>query len=293
MNDQSERGLFELDIRKTETLETNFGGGDDKAVIVDDVLDRIALDLDGGDGVDTLDLGQAGSGARVDLAAGVVDGAWAVNFENVAGTAFQDTIVGSDANHALHGGDGNDWIAGGAGNDRINGGDGNDVLHGGDSKDILRGQDGSDRLFGGAGDDRLEGGGSGFNILDGGDGNDRMFGGNGDGELFGGAGNDRMDGQQGDDLLNGGAGNDVLTGGSGADTFLFAFEDEGVDVITDFEFGVDKLAFATSDPSVTAETLLAGASQVGNDVELALSKKVITIQDAQVTDFSADDFLLA
>ncbi|MFK7836847.1 MAG: calcium-binding protein [Sulfitobacter sp.] len=47
VNDQNERGLFQLDIRNAETLETNFGGGDDTAVIIGTLLDEIILDLDG------------------------------------------------------------------------------------------------------------------------------------------------------------------------------------------------------------------------------------------------------
>jgi Ca2+-binding RTX toxin-like protein len=284
VNGQTERGLFQLDIRETETLETNFGGGVDRAVIVDDVLDRIALDLDGGKGTDTLDLGRAASGIRVDLKAGTLGHSTAVGFENVVGTAFGDRIAGDDGVNVLDGG---------AGNDRIDGGDGNDILRGGDGNDRLRGQDGDDQLFGGDGDDRLEGGGRGFNTLDGGAGNDRLFGGNGDGEMFGGDGDDVIDGQQGDDLIRGGAGNDILTGGEGADTFLFVEGDIGVDVITDFEIAVDRIVFQTTDPAVTTEALLAGATQAGDDVELTTADRVITIQDILIADLTSDAFLIA
>jgi Ca2+-binding RTX toxin-like protein len=105
--------------------------------------------------------------------------------------------------------------------------------------------------------------------------------------------NDIIRGDDQDNVIRGGSGNDRMTGGAGADTFVFAESDVGVDVILDFEFGVDILSFQTSDPSVTTESLLAGATQVGDDVEFALSNKVITIQDALVTDFIADDFMIA
>ena len=55
--------------------------------------------------------------------------------------------------------------------------------------------------------------------------------GNGNETLFGGSGND---------VLIGGIGNDHLTGGTGADTFVFN-RSEGLDVITDFQSGVDKI----------------------------------------------------
>lgn len=200
VNGQTERGLFQLDIRNTEVQETNFGGGDDKAVITGDVLNQIKLDLDGGDGVDTLDFDQASGPVSVNLETGAIEidngagqDASAVNFENVTGTDSNDVIVGNDQ----------------------------------------------------------------------------------------------------DNVIRGGAGNDIMSGGEGADTFVFFEEDIGVDVILDFEVGVDQLAFVTTDPNVTTENLLGNLTQVGDDVELALNNKVITFEDAVVTDFGADDFMIA
>jgi Ca2+-binding RTX toxin-like protein len=200
LNDQTERGLFQLDIRKTETLETNFGGGDDTAVIVDDVLSAIFLDLDGGAGVDTLDLSQAGGPVSVDLADGSVEvdngagqDASAVNFENVTGT---------------------------------------------DSGDIIRGDDQ-------------------------------------------------------DNVIRGGAGDDIMAGGAGADAFVFAEGEVGVDVILDFEIGVDRLVFETTNPDATPENLLAGLSQVGDDVELSVDERSILIENTSAADLGAGDFLMA
>ncbi|MEM1074996.1 MAG: M10 family metallopeptidase C-terminal domain-containing protein, partial [Pseudomonadota bacterium] len=186
--------------RNTEVQETNFGGGEDTAVITGDVLNEIKLDLDGGDGVDTLDLSQASGPVSVNLETGAIkiddragEDASAVNFENVTGTDSSDVIVGNDL----------------------------------------------------------------------------------------------------DNVIRGGAGIDVMSGGGGADTFVFFEADQGVDVILDFEVGVDQLAFVTTDPDVTSENLLANLTQVGDDVELALNNKVITFEDAVVTDFAADDFMIA
>ncbi len=57
------------------------------------------------------------------------------------------------------------------------------------------------------------------------------------------AGDDVIDGGAGNDTLEGGIGNDILTGGGGADIFVFDMSSElglgHVDVITDFEDGVD------------------------------------------------------
>jgi Ca2+-binding RTX toxin-like protein len=56
--------------------------------------------------------------------------------------------------------------------------------------------------------------------------------------ILGGAGNDRLEGGAGNDTLNGGAGNDTLLGGDGADTFIF---DGGLDVLADFQAGIDRI----------------------------------------------------
>ncbi|MCK0167644.1 iron-regulated protein frpC [Jannaschia sp. S6380] len=382
VNDQTERGLFQLDIRKTETLETNFGGGDDTAVIVDDVLSEIVLDLDGGDGVDTLDLSQAAAGAQANLAKGSVGDASAENFENVIGTAFNDTLKGDKGDNVISGLDGEDRLVGRNGDDVLVGGKGDDKVFGGKGDDLLvwNNGDGSDLMHGGKGHDRVQvnfdtdlvnddlqnkdvaefsttnqgvqfarievndqterglfrldirktetletnfGGGDDTAVivddvldeivldLDGGNGVDTLdFGQASSGvrvdlaaghaggatavnfeNVIGTAYNDKIIGDAGDNVLRGGAGDDIMTGGEGADTFLFFAEDTGVDVITDFEIGVDVLAFATDDPSVTAESLLAGVTQVGDDVEFILADKVITIEDALATEFIADDFI--
>ncbi|WP_233568286.1 VCBS domain-containing protein, partial [Neisseria chenwenguii] len=58
-------------------------------------------------------------------------------------------------------------------------------------------------------------------------------------------GADTLSGGNGDDIMFGGAGNDSLTGGEGVDQFVFlANSNNGNDVITDFQAGVDKVVFA-------------------------------------------------
>ena len=191
LNDQTERGLFQLDIRDTETLETNFGDGDDKAVITGDVLDQIVLDLDGGDGVDTLDLSQADPGVFVDLNTNTVGTSTAVNFENVIGTIGNDAIFGNDE----------------------------------------------------------------------------------------------------DNVIRGGGGQDIVEGGGGADTFVFVEDDDALVVIQDFEEGIDRIAFETTDPTVTADALLDQLVQDGDDVKLEVNGNEITFEDALVSDFGVDDFV--
>ncbi len=384
VNGQTERGLFELDIRQTEMQETNFGGGHDTAVITGTVLDEIKLDLDGGDGIDTLDLSQAADAVKVNLTKGELNGHAAENFENVVGTDFDDKIVGDREDNILSGQDGEDRLVGRGGDDTLIGNKGDDKMFGGHGDDLLvwNNGDGSDLMVGGKGydvqqvnfdtdllDDDLQnddvaefsvtdkgiqfarievngqterglfeldirqtevqetnfGGGHDTAVingavldeikldLDGGDGIDTL-----DlsqaadavkvnltkGELNGHVAenfenvvgtdfDDKIVGDSQDNVIRGGAGNDIMLGGDGADTFVFFEEDTGIDLILDFEFGVDRLEFVTNDPNVTTDNLLGNLSQVGDHVEIALNNKVITVEDAMVNDFSAADFLIA
>lgn len=74
-----------------------------------------------------------------------------------------------------------------------------------------------------------------------------LAGNGGNDRIYGNGGNDTLEGGSGDDLLNGGAGNDIMTGGEGQDAFLFnsdttfAAKDFGLDRITDFTRGIDKI----------------------------------------------------
>lgn len=124
----------------------------------------------------------------------------------IAGGSGDDLIVNSArilGDIALHAGD--DTFAGARGSvdGTISGGIGNDSLSSGLNDDTISGDTGADTLRANAGDDVLSGG-------------------------------------IGIDRLRGGTGNDLLTGGTDADTFLFSTGD-GIDRITDFANGVDRL----------------------------------------------------
>lgn len=178
--------------------------------------------------------------------------------------AGDDTFTGGAANDTVYGGEGNDDISGGDGADRLLGQDGDDTINGDGGDDFILGQIGNDVLNGGAGVDRLYGaegndtisGGSERDYIYGGDdadelngdaGNDLISGGDGADMLNGGDDNDALYGEAGSDVLNGGAGNDTLLGGADADTFAYAaLVDEGLDVISDFEVGVDGLTGFTA-----------------------------------------------
>ncbi len=165
--------------------------------------------------------------------------------DNLYGGNGKDTLYGDEGNDHLFGDSNNDILHGGAGNDTINGGKSDDRLYGEDGDDTLNGDNGDDTLYGGAGSDEL----------DGGAGNDRLEGGEGNLDfLAGGAGEDRLFGNGGNDRLEGGTGADRLHGGEGADEFMFRRGD-GVDVILDFDDGIDTILFlAQTQASAGTET---------------------------------------
>lgn len=73
-------------------------------------------------------------------------------------------------------------------------------------------------------------------------------------QLIGDAGRNVIEGGGGDDALLGGLGADVLTGGAGADIFIYRDDDDAdhaatpIEVIADFESGVDKIDISRFDP---------------------------------------------
>ncbi|MCF6200167.1 MAG: matrixin family metalloprotease [Hyphomicrobiaceae bacterium] len=177
------------------------------------------------------------------------------------GLAGSDIFVLGLGNDRAYGGDGFDWIYGGDGNDTLYGGAGaTDVLLGDAGDDVLYGEDGFDYLYGYADNDIIYGG-NGIDVAYGGDGNDALygeadtdwlFGGNGNDILVGGANPDLLIGDAGADYIDAGTGNDWIWGdaitgggGGGADTFVFV-DGSGVDVIYDFEDGIDIIDFSGS-----------------------------------------------
>ena len=143
--------------------EVNAGGqqqyfgddGNDTLIVVSPVSDDLH---DGGAGIDTIIWTGAGAaGLSFDLAAGTAtDGVLIeqmLGFENLTGTADNDTILGTADSNTLAGAGSNDTISGGGSADVLDGGDGNDTLSGGSGSDTLEGGTGNDRLTGGTSSD--------------------------------------------------------------------------------------------------------------------------------------------
>jgi Ca2+-binding RTX toxin-like protein len=221
-----------------------FGGNDTifalngmDAIFGGDGADKI----DGGDGYDTAIYTDSKVGVQASLAdgkgyGGTAEGDTYVNVENLAGSDFDDLLVGDNAQNVLSGNKGNDVLKGGGGTDHLWGEEGNDILNGGAGGDKLYGEYGIDTAsyadsnagvlvnldVGGFGGHAQ--GDSYFSIenVDGSAYDDFLLGSSGANGLFGLGGKDQIDGGQGDDLIEGGADGDSLTGGDGIDTLSYA-----------------------------------------------------------------------
>jgi Ca2+-binding RTX toxin-like protein/type III secretion system FlhB-like substrate exporter len=216
----------------------------------DTIAGRAGADtLDGGTGTaDAVDYSASSAGVTVNLTnAGAQSGGDAAgdilsNFDNIIGSAYDDTLTGDANYNYLEGGAGNDTISTGAGDDDVSGGAGNDTLIGGSGINHFSGGDGDDIIIGGSGEV----------VADGGDGNDTITGGGTSDFIQGGWDNDTLSGGADDDHLEGGAGDDILAGGTGADTL-----DGGTDI--------DTADYSASASGVTVDLANLGAQGGGGD----------------------------
>jgi len=167
----------------------------------------------------------------------------------LVGNNYQNSLFGLDGNDALEGLGGGDFLYGGAGNDIYRISDATDTI----TEDVDAGIDTVESKISftlGANlenltlyknpqspqDDPLDGIG---NKLD-----NTITGNDSTNILSGKRGNDTILGEGGIDLIVGGVGDDILTGGDGADAFYRWRSGTGVDTITDFQVGEDKLYFS-------------------------------------------------
>ncbi len=265
LNGQTEVGLFELDIRQTETLEVNGGGGNDIVELVDGVLEELDLELDGGADTadvapaidatglstgDTIDLSELGRGVLVDLdennqgvlqppsADGISDSTrpGLSEFGNVqidgevaiAELNDFENAIGTDFDDTIFGNTQNNTLIGGAGNDALHPFGGDDFVDGGAGRDIL--------LLNGFADGQLvdlvkgtaqnlDGEGGTNTFINIEDVNGSSVAGD---KIYGDGGKNGLNGLGGNDLLQGRGGDDTLTGGGGID---FLLGDRGKDIL--------------------------------------------------------------
>lgn len=236
-------------------------GNDTLRGAVDAALDTAADVLNGDEGDDTFDAGNAVNGGdtfnggagtadhvsyaartgnlTVTVGAGANDGetseadSVAADVEIITGGTGDDTITGGAGNETLNGGAGDDTLTGGAGNDIFNGGDGDDTLVAGALT-----TDGADIYNGGAGIDVVSYAARSIGVTasidgvanDGETGADELDNVKADIEdLIGGSDDDILTGSALANTLTGGAGDDVLNGLAGNDTFDEGSADSGSD----------------------------------------------------------------
>ncbi|ORE96929.1 glycerophosphodiester phosphodiesterase family protein [Aurantimonas sp. 22II-16-19i] len=298
----------------TDTLvsfERIIGGAGNDTITADDAT----VFISGGDGNDTI---TTGNGATAVFGGNGAD--------TITGGDGDDTISGGNGDDVIHGGGGNDTLAGGYGADQIFGDGGDDliladpglqadVIDGGAGFDTLdfsgsavavtvhlgagyslgTGVDtisGIERVLGSTGDDRLMGSTADV-TFEGGTGGDYLWGGSGSDTLRGDAGDDIILGGAGFDRITGGAGNDTLTGGFNADSFVFA-DAFGNDTITDFAATNDyeKIDLSAVSGIVDYADLLADhMAQSGSDVVITDGSNTITLQNVDLADLGATDFI--
>ena len=206
-------------------IQANGQNGDDTISAAGAALGVARLQIDGGNGNDTL----TGSAGDETLLGSAGD-------DSLSGDDGDDTLVGGEGQDALNGDAGNDLIQGNVGNDTLDGGDGDDILEGNEDSDFLNGAGGNDSLAGGLGNDVLDGksgndlvlGGEGKDVLLGGSGDDTLDGGRNQDTLRGHSGNDKLRGDHGNDSIFGGSGNDTIDGGDGEDTIDAGSGNDGI-----------------------------------------------------------------
>jgi serralysin len=226
--------------------------------------------LDGGQGIDILNYQGAAAGVVVNLATlsasgGEAQGDVFANFENVYGSSLADQLSGDDQANTLMGFIGADTLVGNGGNDIIRGGMGSDSLDGGQGTDIVDYQgstvgvtvnlSGAIVSGGDAQGDAI----ANFESIYGSSFADQL---EGDGQvnlLMGFSGNDSLSGGEGNDGIRGGAGADLLTGGLGRDRFDCLLNSDSLlsnlDVITDFQIGVDRFNWINAVSAVNLSEL--------------------------------------
>lgn len=217
----------------------------------DDVLEGGDGDdsLWGGGGSDTASYAGSSGGQFVSLTSGFSSGAAGDDdlhsIENVAGSAFDDQLLGNGGANILTGGGGHDYMRGVGGNDTLLGEGGDDYLGGGFGDDIVDGGAGWDRAAfyhdtatGVHVDLNIQGvaqdTGQGMDILigiehaSGTPFDDLLIGNGGDNWLWGEEGNDTLLAGAGNDLVEVGTGTHVADGGIGNDTLSFFANGTGV-----------------------------------------------------------------
>ncbi|MEL7471603.1 MAG: CHRD domain-containing protein, partial [Pseudomonadota bacterium] len=101
-----------------------------------------------------------------------------------------------------------------------------------------------------------------------------------------------LNGGDGDDVIRGEGGDDILTGGAGADIFEIG-ADDGVDIITDFQVGIDEIRLSDFGSDFDLSSALSSAQQDGADAVLSFgSDATVRLANVDTTLLDEDDFVV-
>jgi serralysin len=224
--------------------DTMAGGGGNDTYFVDNAGDQVVE--------------QGGQGTDVIYAA--ISYTLGANVENITlmgGSNTATTATGNDLNNTMFGSEGNNTLIAGLGNDYIDGNKGADTMFGGLGDDIYIVDNVNDQVkeLANQGNDfvnsyityTLTSDVENLGLL----GTANI---NGTGNSL----NNIVQGNAGKNVITGGVGNDKLIGGLEADTFVFNnLATNGLDTITDFVSGIDKLSFGAGDYFLTGHVMTA------------------------------------
>src|SRR5262245_47058489 len=226
-----------------------------------------------GDGFDVASYETATSGVVASLTdssinTGDAAGDTYILIEGLAGSAFDDTLIGTagwgaQGHNSLEGGAGNDTLIGLGGDDDYDGGAGNDTAVLPENRAAytitydaatqtftLRSASTVNHVKGVETLQFADGTLSVASLLAGGDNDDSLTGTAGQDDLNGGGGNDTLRALGGDDRLDGAAGDDLLSGGDGNDTLIGGL-------------GRDAASYADATAAVLVDLRLSGAQATG------------------------------
>ncbi len=206
-------GSLYNDILSGNSADNTIDGGSGNDVIDGGAGNDVLI---GGAGTDQLSYASATAGVTVNLTTTTAQNTVGAGtdtisgFEDIFGSAFNDTLTGDGSSNTIEGGLGNDILNGGAGTDTVSYASATSAVT------VSLATTAAQNTIG-AGTDTL----SNF---------ENILGSNYNDNLFGNASANRLTGGLGDDYLYGSAGADVMDGGSGFDTVSYMASTAAVNV---------------------------------------------------------------
>lgn len=246
--------------------------------------------LIGGGGNDTASYAGSDAGVNVSLVSGATNtgghaaGDSLSGFENLLGSAWNDTLTGDLNSNILDGGAGDDTLIGGVGADTLIGGTGNNTASYFNAASAVTARlDTGTGTLGEANGDTY----SSIQNLTGSAYNDTLVGDGYDNRLDGGAGNDTLTGYAGNDIFDVRLGHDTAHGGDGNDLFLV---DAGNVANLPNQINGNNSDYNSTRISGTGDTVelfnLGGSYSMTSLANVTNSMEILDIRDAASTSLS-------